>query len=315
MKISNLPQATIITDDDIFVIVDNLSAFEKQTKQTTAETLSNYIIDQVPNEIFEYSSASSFPIEGSAGNLYVSLDNNIIYRWDDTDSEYVAISSSLNTTDAVEQYADFASLPLPGQSNKIYVVESDNLIYRWSGAGVYAEYVQISSNVSQAGNITLVDSTISSINNEDLILNSSTGKLSITNGSFIKKHTFILKNSTTGSQTKFLTLDGLSPGVNNSLSLPTKCTWNYDIKVSAYNETDEEGAIFNFRGGIQRKSDGSTSLISEDIEEEWKSASLQNCTITISATSVGYLNVLASGTVNKNIQWMAVADVCEIKFN
>jgi hypothetical protein len=97
--------------------------------------------------------------------------------------------------------------------------------------------------------------------------------------------------------------------------LPTKCTWNYDIKVSAYNETDEEGAIFNFRGGIQRKSDGSTSLISEDIEEEWKSTSLQNCTITISANSVGYLNVIASGVVNKNIQWMAVANVCEIKFN
>jgi len=267
MKISNLPQATIITDDDLFVIVDNLSTFEKQTKQTTAETLSNYIIDQVPSNILEYSDYTNFPAEGVEESLYVDTDQNVIYRWD----------------------------------------------------SVSEEYVQISSNVSQAGNITLVDSTISSINNEDLILNSSTGKLSITNSflldSFIKKHIFILKNSTTGSQTKFLTLDGLSPGVNNSLSLPTKCTWNYDIKVSAYNETDEEGAIFNFRGGIQRKSDGSTSLISENIEEEWKSASLQNCTITISANSVGYLNVIASGTANKNIQWMAVAEVCEIKFN
>lgn len=51
-----------------------------------------FILD--PVSVFEYSDLEHFPAAGQAGKVYIALDTNVIYRWDETDDEYVPISSS-----------------------------------------------------------------------------------------------------------------------------------------------------------------------------------------------------------------------------
>lgn len=51
-----------------------------------------FILD--PVSVFEYSDLEHFPAAGQAGKVYIALDTNVIYRWDETDEEYVPISSS-----------------------------------------------------------------------------------------------------------------------------------------------------------------------------------------------------------------------------
>lgn len=54
----------------------------------------NGVWGTVPTEVNEYASESAFPATGSAGVLYIAKDTNEIFRWDDTEGEYVAISSA-----------------------------------------------------------------------------------------------------------------------------------------------------------------------------------------------------------------------------
>ena len=446
MKISNLPQATIITDDDILVIVDNLEAFEKQTKKTTAGTLSNYIIGQIPNSVNTYPNLPTFPSDGSAGKLYIDSNENVIYRWDSTSYNYVAIRSPSDATDAVEQYNSFADLPLPGQSNKIYVVESDNLIYRWNGSGAYAQYVAISSNAnleiitnstwnantiaiayggtgatdattartnlgviigtdvqaysallgsvagstyagststatvgtitagtwnganivvayggtgatdataartnlglgtistqnsnnvnitggflsgvnisyvnlnnSTVGNILISDNVISSTFG-DVLVNSYSGKISLGNVSNANasKNIYFLRAYTNDNSETSMTLDGDVPNQNNTLKIKSnKAIWNYDIKVSAYNETTDEGSIFNIRGAAQKKI-SSASIMPENIQEEWKSSSMENCFVFVDIDNLSgdfYLRIGVTGIDSMNIQWSAIAEISEL---
>jgi len=48
---------------------------------------------QLPADILEYASYSQFPETGDSGKIYIDTSTNIIYRWDDTEDEYVSISA------------------------------------------------------------------------------------------------------------------------------------------------------------------------------------------------------------------------------
>lgn len=49
---------------------------------------------QSHSNIYEYASLNVFPLVGESECLYIALDTNIIYRWDETTQAYIPISSS-----------------------------------------------------------------------------------------------------------------------------------------------------------------------------------------------------------------------------
>ena len=49
---------------------------------------------QNASQIIEYEDKQHFPVTGEGGKVYIADDTNIIYRWDDTELDYVSISSS-----------------------------------------------------------------------------------------------------------------------------------------------------------------------------------------------------------------------------
>jgi hypothetical protein len=60
--------------------------------------------EQLPgfvDDVEEYADLASFPVEGSAGKLYVAQDTNKVYRWSGT--VYIEISASPGSTDAVPE--------------------------------------------------------------------------------------------------------------------------------------------------------------------------------------------------------------------
>jgi hypothetical protein len=53
------------------------------------------------DDVEEYADLASFPVEGSAGKLYVAQDTNKVYRWSGT--VYIEIAASPGSTDAVPE--------------------------------------------------------------------------------------------------------------------------------------------------------------------------------------------------------------------
>ncbi|MCQ4139241.1 hypothetical protein [Chryseobacterium sp. EO14] len=67
-----------------------------------ASQLPSYVDD-----VLEYSALSNFPNPGESGKLYVTQDNNIIYRW--TGSSYIEVSSASITTNGTAGQISFFS--------------------------------------------------------------------------------------------------------------------------------------------------------------------------------------------------------------
>ncbi len=68
----------------------------------TGKIASSYLPSFV-DDVLEYANLAAFPGTGETGKMYVTLDNNKIYRWSGT--VYVEISGSPGTTDAVTEGA------------------------------------------------------------------------------------------------------------------------------------------------------------------------------------------------------------------
>lgn len=150
-----------------------------------------------------------------------------------------------------------------------------------------------------------------------MILSPQNGKISIKNNN-IKKNIYLLRGITTNSSQKSLTLDGNEPNQNNVLIFNNnKTIWNYDIKVSAYSDTTDEGCIFNIRGAAQ-KTILTASILPENILEEWKSSSMENCLVSVEVNNLNsnfYLNIGVTGINDMDIQWSAIAEISELIFN
>lgn len=53
----------------------------------------NTYILTAPDFVLSYTDLANFPAEGEVGKIYVAQDTNILYRWDATESEYIALSA------------------------------------------------------------------------------------------------------------------------------------------------------------------------------------------------------------------------------
>ena len=119
-----------------------------------------------------------------------------------------------------------------------------------------------------------------------------------------QKIIIILKNTSSGLETKLLTTDGQSVSSDNYAIISTKGTWNFEARVSAYSNTNNEGAGWNFRGIIKKNSSGYTILPSI-ISESWSEDSLQDAIANISINN-SRIEVSVTGVTGQSIKWTCV---------
>jgi hypothetical protein len=102
----------------------------------------------------------------------------------------------------------------------------------------------------------------------------------------------------------------------NFIFLPDKTTLNFNIQISAYNDTDTASALWNFVGGIKRGVGVSTTaLIGTPTETSWKDAGMTSALANIVAdTTNGGLSIRVTGLATKNIRWVAAVNYCQASY-
>jgi hypothetical protein len=132
-----------------------------------------------------------------------------------------------------------------------------------------------------------------------------------TNPGDAQHSSLVAKLNTTDNTTNLsLTLDGV-----NKINIPEKTTCTFEIKLSAYNDTDAAAAGWIFRGVIKRNGSNTTSLVGSVIEENWKDASMNNTTANVVADDTNEaLDIRVTGLTGKNIRWVAVVDISQVSY-
>lgn len=77
------------------IITDENSNILKYKKIATEE----YVNEHITSDVIFASTASAFPSIGNANKLYVDLDNNLIYTWDEENLKYNKIGSDITLPD------------------------------------------------------------------------------------------------------------------------------------------------------------------------------------------------------------------------
>jgi hypothetical protein len=140
-----------------------------------------------------------------------------------------------------------------------------------------------------------------------------------------QRSTVVLRTETTNNTSNvILTSNGSSSLITspsnttsrNFIYLPDKTTLNFNIQISAYNDTDTSAAIWNFVGGIKRGVGASTTaLIQTPTEASWKDAGMTSALSSIVAdTTNGGLSIRVTGLTGKNIRWVAIVDYCQVSY-
>ena len=143
------------------------------------------------------------------------------------------------------------------------------------------------------------------------------GELSHAAGSFLNagdaQHSVLIARRTTTNATanQVLYLDASAA----RLTLPAKTTWTFEVKLSAYNDTDSVGAGWIYRGVIKRDGSDNTSLVGSLIEENWKDTAMNSASSSIVADDANEaLEIRVTGLASKNIRWVAVVDISQVSY-
>lgn len=143
------------------------------------------------------------------------------------------------------------------------------------------------------------------------------GELSHASGRFgatgDAQHSILIarRSTTDATANQVLFLDGSSA----RLTIPAKTTWTFSVKLSAYNDTDNQGAWWIIRGGIRRDNSNNTSLIGSLIVEKDAESSLSTANATVVADDTNEaLEIRVTGVASKNIRWVAVVDVSQVSY-
>lgn len=127
------------------------------------------------------------------------------------------------------------------------------------------------------------------------------------------QHTILIARRTTTNATanQVLFLDASSA----RLTLPAETTWTFSIKLSAYNDTDNQGGWWIFRGGIRRNAANGTALIGSLITESGTESSLSTASASVVADDTNEaLEIRVTGVASKNIRWVAVVDISQVSY-
>jgi len=127
------------------------------------------------------------------------------------------------------------------------------------------------------------------------------------------QHTVLIARRLTTNNTanQVLLLDNSSA----RLTLPAKTTWTFEIKLSAYNDTDSASAGWIYRGAIKRDGSNNTSLVGSLIEENWKDSAMNSASASVVADDTNEaLEIRVTGLTSKNIRWVAVVDISQVSY-
>lgn len=167
------------------------------------------------------------------------------------------------------------------------------------------------------GNTNYVNAAHSTIPGGSYAKTDLYGQFAHANGYFAiagdaQRSTLIARGETTAATGLDLKLDASSA----LLLVPERTTWSFDIKLSAYNDTDNEGAWWNFRGGIRNNDSGATALIGSVNSISGVETSLSGVSAAISADDTNdALKIRVSGVSSKTIRWVAVVDMSQVRGN
>ncbi len=148
------------------------------------------------------------------------------------------------------------------------------------------------------------------------------GEVGHSSGKFLysgdAQHSMLVARRSTADATAnvVLTLDGAAPsGTSNLLILPQKSTSLFNIKLSAYNDTDSLGAWWIIRGGIRRDGTNGTTLIGSLITESGSEGAMSGCVASVVANDTNEtLEIRVTGLTGKNIRWVAVIDISQVSY-
>jgi hypothetical protein len=127
------------------------------------------------------------------------------------------------------------------------------------------------------------------------------------------QHTVLIARKTTTDATanQVLFLDNSSA----RLTLPAETTWAFSIKLSAYNDTDNQGGWWIFRGGIRLNAANGTALIGSLITESGFESSFNTASASVVADDTNEaLEIRVTGVASKNIRWVAVVDISQVSY-
>jgi hypothetical protein len=127
------------------------------------------------------------------------------------------------------------------------------------------------------------------------------------------QHTVLIarKLTTDNTSNQALFLDGSSA----RLTLPAKTSWTFEIKLSAYNDTDNAAAGWIYRGVIRRDNANSTTIVGSLIEESWKDTAMDDTSTSVTADDTNEaLEIRVTGLTDKNIRWVAVVDISQVSY-
>jgi hypothetical protein len=124
--------------------------------------------------------------------------------------------------------------------------------------------------------------------------------------------TFVARKNTTNATANVeLFLDGSA----QRMTLTAETTWTFDIKLSAYNDTDNTTAWWIIRGGIRRNAANGTTLIGSLIEERDYEGTMSGTSAAVTADDTNEsLKIAVTGLASKNIRWVAVVDVAQVSW-
>lgn len=145
------------------------------------------------------------------------------------------------------------------------------------------------------------------------------GELSHAAGKFAyagdAQHTILIARKLTTNNTANVVLLLDNNGyVANKLELPVKTTWTFEVKLSAYNDTDSAGGGWIFKGAIRSDGSGNTSIIGVGVTaESWLDAAMSGASADVVANdTTNSLDIRVTGLSGKNIRWVAVIDISQV---
>lgn len=145
------------------------------------------------------------------------------------------------------------------------------------------------------------------------------GELSHAAGMFTNagdsQHTILIARKLTTDNTANVILL-LDNGISGSykLELPNKTTWTFEIKLSAYNDTDSAGGGWIFKGAIRSDGSGNTAIIGVGVTaESWLDTAMSGASADVVANdTTNSLDIRVTGLSGKNIRWVAVIDISQV---
>ncbi len=197
----------------------NYSWVQKNVQPSSGGTGGDGVVDGYYNStdhLFYEESTFINPITGDDNTLYVSLDTNLLYRYnglifirvdESSSGEDDVINGYYNTTDGKFYEDSTYTTEIVGQTGKIYISIDTNIQYRWDNLSLPNKFVTISSSIA-------VDSALSDTSENPVQNKVITVPLQALQGSVLTK----MQKMLSAQQDNFAVFDNDGQVVDSNIS-------------------------------------------------------------------------------------------------